>query len=101
MARFDVYKFSSSSVSLVLDVQADLLYDLNTRVVVPLLPETKARKEKLPRLKPVIEIAGKDYVLMSTDIGTVRTADLGECVENVEPERDKIVGAIDFLLQGF
>lgn len=36
MARFDVYLTSSSGY--LLDVQADLLAGLNTRVVVPLLP---------------------------------------------------------------
>ena len=37
MARFDVYRNPEGSGYL-LDVQADLLSDLNTRVVVPLIP---------------------------------------------------------------
>ena len=35
MARFDVYEYKSINVPYVLDVQADLLSDLNTVVVVP------------------------------------------------------------------
>ncbi len=54
MARFDAYDYSSQSVPLVLDVQADLLVELQTRVVIPLVPETKAKKEALPRLKTVL-----------------------------------------------
>ncbi|CAM5429606.1 hypothetical protein TMEC54S_03045 [Thauera mechernichensis] len=37
MARFDVYR-NSAGEGFLLDVQADLLSHLNTRVVVPLLP---------------------------------------------------------------
>ena len=41
MARFDVYKNPEGSGYL-LDVQASLLSDLNTRIVVPLLPQSSA-----------------------------------------------------------
>ena len=46
MARFDIYEYAGKSVPLVVDVQADLLSDLNTCVVVPLIPEAKAKKEE-------------------------------------------------------
>ena len=102
MARFDVHEFRSAGVPLVLDVQANLLNDLNTRVVVPLFPHSKARLETVPKLKPVFEIKGKPYVLMTTDIGTVHKAELGAVVVNLEQDhRESIVEAIDFLFQGF
>lgn len=41
MARFDVYQNPDGQGAL-LDVQADLLSQLNTRVVVPLLPASYA-----------------------------------------------------------
>ena len=100
MARFDVYKYSAT-VPFVVDVQADLLSDLKTRVVIPLLPHTQAKKEVLPRLKPVIKIHGKDYVLMTTDIGTLKTTDLGKPTENIQSQRQAITEAIDFMLGGF
>ena len=100
MARFDVYLYSKE-VPLVLDVQADLLADLKTRAVIPLLPHAQAKKEALPRLKPVLRIKGKDYVMMTTDIGTIKVYDMGKLVENVESQRQVIVEAVDFLLQGF
>ncbi len=102
MARFDVHEFRSSGVPLVLDVQANLLNDLNTRVVVPLFPHTKARLETAPKLKPVFQINNKTYVLMTTDMGTVHKAELGPGVVNLEQEyREIIVEALDFLFQGF
>lgn len=102
MARFDIYRFDSEAVTLVLDVQANLLSELNTRVVVPLVLEAKAKNEPLPKLKPVIAVNGKNYVLMTTDIAAVRTKDLGACVGNVEDaHRPVITAALDFLYQGF
>jgi toxin CcdB len=100
MARFDVYKYSAA-VPYVVDVQADLLSDLKTRVVIPLLPHTQAKKEILPRLKPVVKVHGKDYVLMTTDIGTVKIGDLGVSAENIVEYRQVITDAIDFLMSGF
>lgn len=100
MARFDVYQYSNA-VPLVLDVQAGLLSDLKTRVVVPLLPYAKAKREELPRLKPVLTVKGKDYVMMTTDIGTLKLSDLGKLIDNLEGDRYTIVAALDFLFQGF
>ena len=100
MARFDVYKYSAA-VPYLVDVQADILSDLKTRVVIPLLPHAQAKKEILPRLKPVIKVHGKDYVLMTTDIGTIKTSDLGTCAENIQDQRQVITAAIDFLMAGF
>ncbi len=102
MARFDVYKYDSKAVPLVIDVQADLLSDLNTCAVIPLVPEKQAKKEFLEKLKPIIQIDGKNYVLMTTDMGTVTRASLGEHIVNVENEyRQEITEALDFLFQGF
>ncbi len=102
MARFDIYKYGSKAVPLVIDVQADLLSDLNTCAVIPLVLEKQAKKEALPKLKPIIEVGGNNYVLMTTDIGTVTRASLGEYVANVESDyRQEITEAIDFLFQGF
>ena len=102
MARFDVYKFNTSAVPLVLEVQADLLSELGTCVVIPLIPETKAKQETLPKLKPAITIKGKNYILMTTDIGTVTRSSLGDVTSNVEDDYRQIVTeALDFLFQGF
>lgn len=49
MARFDVYRYSDA-VPFVVDVQADLLAELKTRTVIPLLPQNQARQEQMPKL---------------------------------------------------
>ena len=102
MARFDVFRFSSKAAPLVVDVQSNILSDLASRVVIPLAPVAKASKEELPRLKPRLRIAGKDYVLMTTDIAALPTTRLGDFVGNIEDEhRDAISNALDFLFVGF
>ncbi len=102
MARFDVYKYKSKATPLVLDVQADLLSELVTCVVIPLVSEAKAKKEALPQLKPILTISGKNYVLMTTDIGTISRKTLGAQVANIEAEyRLDVTNALDFLFDGF
>ena len=102
MARFDVYRFASKSAPLVLDVQAELLEGLATRVVIPLSPASVSRKEALPRLKPVLEIGGVGYVLMTTDLAALPVNRLGAFVANIETDyRKEVTDALDFLLLGF
>ena len=83
MARFDIYKYASKATPLVLDVQADLLSGLNTCVVIPLVPEKQAKKEALPKLKPIIQIDGKrilvDSVVDEESI-TITVTDFGQTI---------------------
>ena len=101
MARFDVYRPKGKRSALVLDVQADLLSDLETRVIVPLQPWISRRKKTITRLLPVVQIDGKDYQLMTANIGAVLLSDLAGPMANLENQRTTIIDAIDFLLQGF
>jgi toxin CcdB len=100
MARFDVYQHTKRA-PLILDLQPDLLADLKTRAVVPLLPFAQAKNDKVPRLMPVLKIQGKCYMMMTPDIGSIKVSELGKLVENIENQRQTIIGATDFLFQGF
>lgn len=102
MARFDVYAYNNPSVHLVLDVQANLLSDLSTRTVIPLMPLENASLETMAKLKPIIEIDKKSYILMTTDLATIPKTSLGNFVSNIEADyRQIIVESLDFLFQGF
>ena len=101
MARFDVYHAAGRDGSLMVDVQADILSDLATRVVVPLIRIDQAADNIAPRLKPVIEIDERRFVLSPTDIAAIPFRYLGPPVANIEGEyRDTITAAVDFLFQG-
>lgn len=102
MARFDVHRLRGASATLVVDVQADLLRNLSTRVVVPLALRASAAKEELPRLKPSIGVGGKKYILLTTELAAVPLERLGDPIANIEgAHRYQIIAALDFLFQGF
>ncbi len=86
---------------MLLDIQAEILSDLNTRVVVPLLSQDLAGLEREVRLHPLLTVGDTDYVMMTTHLGAVPVSDLGSIVANVEVQRQTVIDAIDFLLQGF
>lgn len=102
MARFDVYRFANNAAPLVVDVQSDFLESLGSRVVIPLVPSSAAEKEAAQRLKPIIEIDGRKYVLMTTDMAALPVRRLGDFVINIEAAyRKEITDALDFLFLGF
>ncbi len=100
MAKFDVYKFGNKSI-LLLDVQADILRDLETRIVIPLRIYSKVPGESQSRLKPVLNIQGQDYILLTSELATVLKKDLSNPICNIEGYHLEILTALDFLFQGF
>jgi toxin CcdB len=96
MAQFDVHRLGKG---LVLDCQADLLDHLNSRFVVPLLPEEQGPKPAR-RLNPVFEISGKNYVMATQFAAAVQKNELGEVVATLGGRSTEITGAIDVLIAG-
>jgi len=102
MARFDVYAFGGPDVPFVIDVQADFLNTLKTRLVIPLIPKDSYVGKPLDRLHPTLLLDDSNYLLMTTDMAALPISRLGEKVSNLEDScRLTITNAIDFLLQGF
>ena len=99
MARFDVYKNPEGSGYL-LDVQASLLSNLNTRIVVPLLPQASA-PAAAATLNPTFDLQGKSFVMATQFMAAVPNTLLKAPVINLEPSRNEITLALDFLFQGF
>jgi toxin CcdB len=100
--RFHIHALrAAADVPLVVDVEADRLDGLRTRVVIPLLPVNDVRDEVAVRLKPVIDVADSPYVLMTNDLGAFPTSALGDRVASIEHQRQLITDALDYLFQGF
>jgi toxin CcdB len=99
MARFDVFRASEGDGRL-LDVQADHLDGLPSRVVVPLLPVTPALPP-LRDLNPVLRIGGQDLAMMTHYLAAVPKRALGPVVGSAADQRDSITRALDLLLTGF
>jgi toxin CcdB len=101
VARFDLFRVNSRRIPLMVDVQAEILGDLASRVVIPLRVVDQAEELPLPRLKPVLVIGDQSYLLLTTDIGTQPIHWLGKPVGNIKEHHETITSAMDFLFQGF
>ncbi len=95
MARFDVHR-RLDGPGYLLDLQANILRDLNTRFVAPLLPPGEAPLAA-KRLNPVFSVEGRPHVMVTQFAGAVLIADLGPCVGSLLSEDTAIVAALDML----
>ncbi len=99
MPRFAVFR-NPDGIGYLLDVQADLLDHLNTRVVVPLLPLDVA-PVAAKTLNPVFEVEGKAVVMVTQFLAAVPAQMLKNVVDSFEDRRDDVTSALDLLFQGF
>jgi len=99
MAKYDVFR-RRSGAGYLLDCQADLLSQLNTRFVVPLLP-ARAAPKPAARLNPVFELEGESYVMATQFAAAVPVAELGERAASLGDRDTVILNALDMLISGF
>ena len=99
MARFDVYA-NPGGAGFVLDVQADLLNALNTRIVVPLMP-VSAAPQPAGRLNPRFQIGDVPHLMVTQFLAAVPRAVLGRPVTNLADHDAEIMAALDMALVGF
>ena len=99
MARFDLYR-NAGGAGLLLDVQADLMRELNTRIVVPLMRRRDAPKPA-GRLNPIFEIEDAEYVMVTQFMASVPVAELGRRSGTLAHEDATIADALDMIFSGF
>lgn len=102
VAQYDVYEHPGERLRaeypFVIDLQADLLSSLDTRVIAPL-----RRAELVPaikRLNPGFTIDGINVVLVPTEIVAIRRSLLGRPVASLAKEHFAITAALDLMLTG-
>lgn len=102
--QYDVYKNRNAANNkrypFLLDVQAELLEGLDTRVVVPLAARELFAGKILTRLMPLFKLKGKELVAVTPQMAGIAKRDLGDCVGNLGQARQEIIAALDFLLTG-
>jgi toxin CcdB len=99
MARFDVYRITGVQ-GYVVDVQANFLSQLETRIVVPLMLAHDA-PHPAARLNPQFRVGDDDVVMATQFMAAVPRGALSATAASLSDHRDEIVTAIDFLMQGF
>lgn len=103
MAQFDVYlnpnAATRKAIPYLLDVQADLLDTLATRVVAPLVMEEEMGLAAR-HLNPQFKIKGVAVVMSTAELAGVPTRSLGDKVTSLKGKRDEIITALDLLFTG-
>ncbi len=104
MAQFDVYGNTNAEtedhIPYLLDVQADLLDSLSTRVVVPLISHAALGKPII-HLNPRFDIEDNTVFMSTAELAGVPVRILGLKIMSLKDRRDVILAALDFLLAGF
>lgn len=96
MRQFDICRLAGGTLVMIL--QSDLLEASTTRVVAPLLPES--RVPPIRHLTPLIAVEGAAFRLMPQLMATLTLAELGESVGSAAGQRDEVTRALDTLLAG-
>lgn len=96
--QFDVHELVQGG-GLVVDCQADLLADLDTRLVVPLVSAVDAPETDV-RLRPRFSIGGERLVMVTPLAAAIPKRALGRVVGTLTHDSHRVIGAIDVLLTG-
>ena len=94
-AQYDLYRLNSGQYIVVL--QSDLLDDLHTRVVAPLMPATG---RGLGTLTPTFDLPEGAFRLMPQLTATLHRSELDRRVGSLALYRDEITRAVDALMSG-
>lgn len=103
MAQFDVYANTNRDTSEIfpylLDIQADVLKDLPTRVVVPLVL-CSALNKTIPILTPQFKIIETEVRMLTPQLVGVQMHVLGTRICSLKERRGEIIAALDLLVTG-
>ena len=104
MAQFDVYENpnpeTNRATPYLLDVQAELLDSLSTRVVVPLLSAAYAERP-IKHLNPQFTVNETSVLMSTAELAGISVQSMGKKIGTLKHKRDEIIAAIDFLFTGF
>ena len=102
--RFDVFRNpnpkSQRTVPYLVLLQSELLEELPTQVVAPLVRSSALAGRAATRLNPSFELEGEAVFLLTQQIGAVPTRSLTNRITSLEQDRDLIVAALDLLFSG-
>lgn len=104
MPQFSLYKNANKATQknypYLLDIQSNLLDDLRTTVVIPLMPKRLAGDHTISKLNPVIKIRNEGFTVMTQSLAGIDRNTLGAHVCDLIQYRSEIIAAIDFVISG-
>lgn len=98
MARHDVHARRGRDL-LVVDCQANWLRELETRVVIPLLPADGSEAGS-SRLHPIVTVNDERFLLGTHLMTAIPARELGPPLASLADRSHEIVAAVDTLLTG-
>jgi len=102
--RFDVFRNPNAAASkhlpFLLVVQSELLEDLPTRVVIPLVRASALKNQSATLLNPEFDVEGIHVVALAQQLAAVPISALRKHVTSLEAHRESILRALDFLFSG-
>lgn len=103
MPRFAVHANPNAGsrmrVPYLLDVQSDLIGEMKSRVVVPLVRPERAGPS-IAGLMPEFSVVGESVVMDTAQLAAVPLRALGEQVDDLARERPAILAALELLFSG-
>jgi toxin CcdB len=96
MRQFDIVRMNDGSLAILL--QADLIDDLTTRVVAPLV--STAMIKDAPKLHPKFQVQGKAYYMAAELLSAVMTREIKQRVSSAREREWDIRRALDLVLVG-
>lgn len=104
MAQFKAYENPNKATRKIypylLDIQSNLLSELRSTLVIPLISSNIAGKVVISKLNPTLEVNGKKFIALTQQMAGVDRKHLGKEVADLVQYRPDIIAALDFIIAG-
>lgn len=101
MAQFDLYQNpnpnSQEQAPYIVDLQHEMLGDLATRVMAPLVASKPSGEPAMQGLNPIVSVEGQSLFLSTSEMAAVPVRELPEPTGNLSAFRDELMAAVDLL----
>ena len=105
MAQFDIHRNTDprtrDETPYLVNLQAEVLSELATRVVAPMRPLSAHSQSVISRLHPVMSVERVEHVAFVSELAAVPASILGPVVASARHLRTELLAATDLLLTGF
>jgi len=105
MPQFDIHTntnpYSKKQYPYLIDVQSNILDQLETRLVIPLILKSNFGHNIIKYLTPILTINNQEYIVLTPQIAAINKKILGKTIDNCINYRTDIVSSVDFLITGF
>lgn len=92
---------SGKDTPYLIDLQANLLSDLSTRLVAPLRLKSRFGSSYISKIHIPLQFGGKEYIAFVSEMAAVSEKYLGDEIGSAESLRVDFISAIDLIFTGF